>query len=108
MSVDYKVIGKRIKKSRKKVNITQEKLAELMDVSVGYISQIERGVTKPNLTTIDNICTHIGCDLVYIIAGISKGEDGYSKNDLYQEFLELSDQNKSIAIELIEIISKYK
>lgn len=108
MSVDYRLIGKRIKKARKKANITQEKLAELMDVSVGYISQIERGVTKPKLTTIDNICNFIGCDLVYLIAGISKDENEYKNNDLYQEFLELSDQNKNIAMQVIGIISKYK
>ncbi|MDE6469462.1 MAG: helix-turn-helix domain-containing protein [Eubacterium sp.] len=69
MSIDYKLIGKRIQKSRKIADITQQKLAELMDVSVGYISQIERGITKPNLTTIDNICKHLKCDLNYIITG---------------------------------------
>lgn len=69
MSIDYKLIGKRIQKSRKKRNITQQELAELMDVSVGYISQIERGITKPNLIMIDNICSCIECDLAYIING---------------------------------------
>lgn len=69
MSIDYKLIGKRIQKSRKKANITQEELAELLDVSAGYISQIERGITKPRLTTIDNICNLIHCDLNYIITG---------------------------------------
>ncbi|MDE5984528.1 MAG: helix-turn-helix domain-containing protein, partial [Eubacterium sp.] len=71
MSVDYKQIGKRIQKERKKTSITQETLAEMLDVSTGYISQIERGITKANLTTIDNICNHIGCDLSYIITGVS-------------------------------------
>ncbi len=79
MSVDYKLIGKRIKKARKRTNITQENLAELMDVSSGYISQIERGVTKANLTTIDNICNHIGCDLSYIITGISADKNKSDK-----------------------------
>lgn len=70
MSINYKLIGERIQKSRKEKNITQEELAELIEVSAGYISQIERGITKPNLTMMDIICTHIGCDLIYIITGI--------------------------------------
>ncbi|MDE6469668.1 MAG: helix-turn-helix domain-containing protein [Eubacterium sp.] len=72
MGIDYKLIGKRIQTSRKKRNITQQELAEFMDVSVGYISQIERGITKPKLTTIDSICSYIGCDLIYIIAGVNE------------------------------------
>ena len=43
MSIDYKIIGKRIKERRKICQITQETLAEKLGVSVGYISQIERG-----------------------------------------------------------------
>lgn len=72
MSIDYKLIGKRIQQSRKRMNMTQQELAELLDVSVGYISQIERGITKPKLTTIDDICNHISCNLNYIITGINK------------------------------------
>ena len=44
MSIDYKIIGKRIKERRKICQITQETLAEKLGVSVGYISQIERGI----------------------------------------------------------------
>ena len=41
MNVDYKLIGSRIKAERKKLGITQEVLAEKLDVSIGYVSQIE-------------------------------------------------------------------
>ena len=46
MSIDYKLIGSRIKSERIRQKITQEKLAESLDVSVGYVSQLERGITK--------------------------------------------------------------
>ena len=49
MLVDYILIGKRIKDYRNKCGFTQGALAEKLDVSVGFISQIERGITKPNL-----------------------------------------------------------
>ena len=49
MLVDYILIGKRIKDYRNKCGFTQAALAEKLDVSVGFISQIERGITKPNL-----------------------------------------------------------
>ena len=42
MNIDYKLIGQRITKHRKKLHITQEKLAEQLDVSTAFVSKIER------------------------------------------------------------------
>lgn len=52
MSVDYRIIGQRIKIKRKSIRKTQDHVAEALSVSVGYISQIECGVTKVNLDTL--------------------------------------------------------
>ena len=49
MAIDYKVLGKRIKTQRIAKGTTQEHFAEHLDVSVGYISQMERGITKISL-----------------------------------------------------------
>ncbi len=46
MSMDYNLIGSRIKQRRREAMLTQENLAEKLSVSVGYVSQIERGITK--------------------------------------------------------------
>ena len=46
MHVDYKLIGGRIKERRKARGMTQEQLAEALSVTVGYVSQMERGVTR--------------------------------------------------------------
>ena len=55
MAVDFKLIGKRIQEKRKELKKTQEDLAEYLDVSVGYVSNMERGTTKISLTTLVNI-----------------------------------------------------
>lgn len=47
--VDYKKLGKRIKERRVKCRLTQEKLAELVNLSVPHISHIENGQTKVSL-----------------------------------------------------------
>lgn len=43
MEIDYAAIGKRIRKARKKQNLTQEQLAEMIGVRAAHISNIERG-----------------------------------------------------------------
>ena len=42
MNVDYGAIGQRIKQVRRSRDMTQERLAEALSVSVGYISQIDQ------------------------------------------------------------------
>ena len=69
MSVDYAAIGQRIKGRRREQKRTQEWLAEQLQVSVGYISQIERGVTKVNLDTLSEIGASLGCDLGELVTG---------------------------------------
>jgi len=48
MKLDYSLIGLRIRKCRKRLGYTQEKLAELADTSSQYISNIERAVSIPS------------------------------------------------------------
>ena len=55
MALDYTIIGERLKKARLEKNLTQEQLAEQIDVSTVFISQIENGSRKPSLETIYKI-----------------------------------------------------
>ena len=52
MMIDYMILGKNIKYYRKLKRLTQEQLAEQLDLSLGFISQVERGVTKMSLDTL--------------------------------------------------------
>lgn len=49
------IIRKNIKETRKALKMTQEQLAEQIDVSTVFISQIENGSRKPSLETIYKI-----------------------------------------------------
>lgn len=41
--------GDRIRESRKKLGLTQDQLAERLDVTLTYISEIERGLKMPSM-----------------------------------------------------------
>ncbi len=63
MGIDYKTLGKNIKFYRKQKSLTQERLAEQLDLSVGFISQVERGITKMSLDTLINFCDLLDCSV---------------------------------------------
>lgn len=52
MSIDYKSIGRRIKAARTRLDMTQERLAEQVNLSPSHLSNIETGTTKVSLPTI--------------------------------------------------------
>lgn len=54
-------IGKRIKERRKKCGMTQEQLAEKIDLSPNHLSAIERGVYGIKLDTLVQIINCLGC-----------------------------------------------
>ena len=51
MQIDYLDIGARIRAERKKQSISQERLAEMVDVGTTHISHIETGNTVPSIKT---------------------------------------------------------
>lgn len=53
--IDYTILGQNIAKRRKELNMSQENLAELIDVSRVYISSIESGHRKVYTSTLVRI-----------------------------------------------------
>ena len=52
MTVDYTLIGKRIRKRRDKLHLTQEKIAECVEISNQHMSNIERAASIPSTEVI--------------------------------------------------------
>lgn len=51
------VFSKNIKLIRKELHLTQEQLAEKTDVTVKYISHLERGLSFPSADTLERIAS---------------------------------------------------
>ena len=51
----YKMLGKNIKMRRKKLGLTQQQLAEKLDLSLNFIGKIEVAFSKPSLDTLIQI-----------------------------------------------------
>ena len=52
----YKKLGLKIRDTRKSMNYSREKLAELADMNAYYLGEIERGEKKPSLDFLMKIC----------------------------------------------------
>lgn len=85
MSLDLTIIGQRIKFARLNKKMTQEKLAEQLDVSVAFLSRIERGAITINLKRLSEICSILEVSEGEILNGALPNSNSY----LTSEFSEL-------------------
>ena len=68
-NTDLKDIGKRIQQKRKQSGLTQEQLAEKMNVSVQMISNLERGNKAVRIENLINLCQILSVSTDYILLG---------------------------------------
>ncbi len=54
--MDYKKIGQRIRRQRKELGMTQEDLANLLDLSPTFVGLLERGERSMSLQTLAMLC----------------------------------------------------
>lgn len=60
-------LGDRIRELRRARGMTQEALAELLDLSVAYVSLIERGGRNPPYTTVAAISRALGVRMAELV-----------------------------------------
>ena len=74
-------IGARLREARNQRKLTQEQLAEMLDIGTTYISDIERGAKFPSLSLFIKIVDALGVSSDYIL----RGEIEAGKNCIYDE-----------------------
>ncbi len=65
---DLRRLGERVRDHRRNKGLTQEALAQSLDLSVAYVSLIERGGRNPPYTTVVAIARALGIAPARIVA----------------------------------------
>ena len=105
MAVDYCIIGSRLKQARIKAGLTQQELAEQTNLSVAFISRIERGSSHINLKRLSEFCTILNVSEGYILSGVSdKNENLYNEfNDILKK---CSPEKQKLIYKLSQVIAE--
>lgn len=108
MAIDYGVIGERIKKIRKANNMTQENLAEKLDVSVAFLSRIERGSSHINLKRLAQICEILGVTEGEILNGTSSKSTKYLDNEFTSLIKKCNSKQQKLIYDIAKVILEEK
>lgn len=102
--IDYTAVGKKIREQRKKLNITQEQLAEMCEVSPSYIGHIERGSRNLSMNTAIKLCSalEIGLDFLFLDSAQDSSE---ITNCINSALSACSDKQKESFLKTIKILA---
>lgn len=104
MALDYSVIGERIKRARIEKNMTQENLAERLNVSVAYVSRIECGTTRLNLKRLSEICRILDIDEGIVLNGTCVESENYLSEEFSTLLKECSQETQRLIYDIAKVI----
>lgn len=106
-----KTIGNKIKELRLKKGITQQELADAMDLSISTISLYESGQRKPGINALSRLGEVLGVDPSYFISDIeSKVNMEFSPRvaKIARDMEDLSDEAINFVANIITNLDKKK
>ena len=106
MAIDYSVIGQRIRKARLEKNYTQEYLAEKLDISVAFLSRVERGNSHINLKRLNQLCNILGVSEGYILNGVSSTSKNYLTEEFYELLQKCSPEKQKLIYNIATVIAE--
>lgn len=106
--MNSKEMGMRIKQCRKMQNITQEVLAEKIDISAHYMYEVERGIKSVSVPILADLAETMNTSTDYLIFG----EQGtynleIRKDELYEVTKSLSPAVRDDIARILQIILPY-
>lgn len=78
-------IGEKIKELRVLKGLTQEELADRAELSKGFISQLERDLTSPSITTLMDILQCLGTSIGEFFTEARDEQIVFGKNDYFEK-----------------------
>ncbi len=105
--IDYTLIGQRIAAGRKGRRITQEQMAEHLDVSIAFISKIERGRTQLSLERLVQICHFLDLSPDELLSKSKPPSDSYMQAELSSLLEQCPHELLPVIKSIIEDILRY-
>lgn len=100
-------IGKILQSIRKSLGMTQEQVAEKLDLAPRYISDIERNKTKGSLDTLVKLCNIYKVTPTFVLKDYLINQD-FDMDPKLIGYYNLSDYEKEIVLNIIQFMNSQK
>ena len=105
--MDKLIMGDRIREARKKLDLTQEQLAEKLDVTFTYISSIERGLKLPSMPLFIKLVEVLDVSADYLLRDTVSTRNLYGDKVIGRKLERLSPKQRVALEALIDTYLEY-
>lgn len=102
--INFKAMGQRIKDERKLQELTQEKLAEMLDITIEHLSHVETGTRRASLILIERISEILQIDEETLMFGTTF--DKKINKELIAKIDSLSPNKKQAVLNIIDLLNE--
>ena len=100
-------IGENIRKYRKAKKYSQEQFAEIVNLSVNYIGDIERGEKTPALDTFIAIANALEVSADMLLCDVVKASYEVKDSLLHEKISKLSDKDRARIYDVVDTLVKH-
>lgn len=102
--MDYKALGEKIKKERQRLRLTQEKLAEKINISESFMGHIERGERKLSIETLVSLAQELNISIDYLLLDSIKPEPTALLNEISTMLANKKPEQQKSFIALVRVL----
>ena len=105
--MDYRMLGKRIREERLRLNLTQEQHSEDIEISTAYLGQIERGERSLTLDKLVKLANRLGVTVDYLLSDSVSISPDNQTDRILQLLQDKTTEEKEMAFQVLNTIFRY-
>ena len=103
--IDYKELGKRIRAERRCQNLTQEKLAEMAEISDSFMGHIERGGRTLSIETLAKLANALNLSIEFIVCGEFNYQPDMLPEEVHDSLKLMSSSQRKVFLSIMKTLA---
>ena len=104
-NIDYKELGKRIRAERRRQDLTQEKLAEMAEISDSFMGHIERGGRTLSIETLAKLANALNLSIEYIICGEFNYQPDMLPTEIHDALNQMNNSQRKVFLSIMKTLA---
>ena len=106
-NIDYKELGKRIRAERRRQDLTQEKLAEIAEISDSFMGHIERGGRTLSIETLAKLANALNMSIEYIVCGEHNYQPDMLPEEIHNSLNRMSSSQRKVFLNMMKTLAEH-